>query len=1174
TITAVIVLEGAPAGEVRASYSAPESAAANQAGMSRAQAIRASQASLSATLTASFNIQTVGHLVNLTNGLIVNMDASQIDAVRAMPGVVDVVPDQIGYLDNANSVPFIGAPTGWNSGYTGNGITIGIIDTGIDYTHANFGGSGNPAVYTTNMTGDNDMIVSDNVGGDAVGFDNSKVVGGYDFVGSGWSGGDPLDVVLPATGIPRVPGGYVGAPFAIGDDDPIDCEGHGSHVAGTAAGFGVDAGGATYAGPYPPADFNAMMVGPGVAPNAEIYAFKIGDCGPPVSFIAALAALDMVVDPNGDGNLADRLDVTNNSYGGAFGTPAELLTQAFNTASINGVVMVGSAGNEGDTFYIHGDPNVAARGISVASSTNDTVYGGLQLDAGDGSYGGYPTVIPVNPSVYGATGVFGSYQLRTVGGGVNDQGCSTDDYAGFTGETGLIVWDASASGCSSITRMTNAVDAFAANGGVVSGLVVVSADPGNFPFINLSCGYDADLSDPFNPIVSSTIPCVSVTDADGQNLAVNASAFFVTFDDSLSATLGATSIGDMVSGSSSRGPSMGAGMRDIILKPDIAAPGVSITSTGVGTGTGTSTGSGTSQAAPHVAGTVALLRQQHPTWSVEQIKALVMNTATHDLWTGTNQTGDNYGLSRIGAGRVDVANAVTSPVIAYHSVYPERVSVSYGLVEVVGTFSGAETITVQSFDPTGAAHTYNVSFDTLNDMSGVSYTVSPASITVNAGATVNVTVTLTADVSTMASPYTLDATTSPTQPGAFGNLPRHWLAEEAGYVVLTSTGNAPDLRVPVHAVVRPASAMAGDATFLADDPTGIGFGLINLAGTEVFTGVNLPYDVISQVSAFELIYENTTPLGTYEDSAVVEYVGVASDYLYYFNDDPTCVGDADCAAAAATVYVAIATHANWDPFGFFDTGIDIGIDTDADGTPNHTLFNFDTGYLGSADFNDTILSWMTDGESWMFGSGNAVTAWYINDRSASGLTTYVMSNNVIVFPVGASSLGLTGANTDFSIDVNAYKAFAPVDSVPWLAAYDIAAPTYSFTGGYAGITMWDDLNGGAVPVDYDISALGAGPYPSILLLHHHNAGEANRAQVVLVDTTLVPPADDDTTDPAGDPGTTAGGDEPEAPTTLPSTGYAPSDDSSSTNDVVWVLVISSLALTVAGGVILRRRMRD
>ena len=73
------------------------------------------------------------------------------------------------------------------------------------------------------------------------------------------------------------------------------------------------------------------------------------------------------------------------------------------------------------------------------------------------------------------------------------------------------------------------------------------------------------------------------------------------------------------------------------IKPDVSAPGETIYSASALTGDEGVTFSGTSMAAAHVAGAMALLRQLHPAWSVEQLKALLMNTANHDLHTVANQ---------------------------------------------------------------------------------------------------------------------------------------------------------------------------------------------------------------------------------------------------------------------------------------------------------------------------------------------------------------------------------------------------------------------------------------------------------------------------------------------------------------------------------------------------------
>lgn len=121
-------------------------------------------------------------------------------------------------------------------------------------------------------------------------------------------------------------------------------------------------------------------------------------------------------------------------------------------------------------------------------------------------------------------------------------------------------------------------------------------------------------------------------------------------------TVAAVDKDDHLAGFSSRGPRLGGG-----LKPDISAPGVSIEAA---LASGTDAGnpvdgkytrlSGTSMAAPHVAGAAALLAQQHPGWSPSRLKAALMSTAKDDGYTAYEQ----------GAGRVDLAAAVTTNVFA------------------------------------------------------------------------------------------------------------------------------------------------------------------------------------------------------------------------------------------------------------------------------------------------------------------------------------------------------------------------------------------------------------------------------------------------------------------------------------------------------------------------------
>jgi hypothetical protein len=84
------------------------------------------------------------------NGIKVDIHPSQIGALAALPGVVKVLPVGKYHVNNITSVPFIGTPAVWQGtpGFRGENIKIAIIDTGIDYTHANFGGPGTVAPPT------------------------------------------------------------------------------------------------------------------------------------------------------------------------------------------------------------------------------------------------------------------------------------------------------------------------------------------------------------------------------------------------------------------------------------------------------------------------------------------------------------------------------------------------------------------------------------------------------------------------------------------------------------------------------------------------------------------------------------------------------------------------------------------------------------------------------------------------------------------------------------------------------------------------------------------------------------------------------------------------------------------------------------------------------------------
>jgi subtilisin family serine protease len=102
--------------------------------------------------------------------------------------------------------------------------------------------------------------------------------------------------------------------------------------------------------------------------------------------------------------------------------------------------------------------------------------------------------------------------------------------------------------------------------------------------------------------------------------------------------------------------------------------------------------SGTSMASPHMAGTMALLRQLHPDWSAEELKALAMNTATHDVTIGGSGGGLKLSPVRVGAGRVDIPAAAASSVVAFNGEYAGLVSVTFENHEVVGASTQQKNI--------------------------------------------------------------------------------------------------------------------------------------------------------------------------------------------------------------------------------------------------------------------------------------------------------------------------------------------------------------------------------------------------------------------------------------------------------------------------------------------------
>jgi len=206
--------------------------------------------------------------------------------------VLDVYPDLPVNASLADSVPQIGADQVWSMTDSqgqyvrGTGVVVAVIDTGIDYNHPDLGGGYGPGY---------------------------KVIGGYDYHNN--------------------------------DADPMDDNGHGTHVAGIIAADG----GMT-----------------GVAPGASLLAYKSLGSDGSGSMSNVILAIAAAMDPNGDGNPSDRADVISMSLGGG-GEEGDPVCLAVRNAVNAGIVVVVAAGNSGPAMGTVASPGIAPEAVTVGA---------------------------------------------------------------------------------------------------------------------------------------------------------------------------------------------------------------------------------------------------------------------------------------------------------------------------------------------------------------------------------------------------------------------------------------------------------------------------------------------------------------------------------------------------------------------------------------------------------------------------------------------------------------------------------------------------------------------------------------------------------------------------------------------------------------------------------------
>ena len=985
-------------------------------GHSRHLQVLAEQANLEAEL-AKLGLQRVNRTTVLLNSITVQAPESRRAELAGLPGVTAVYRVNQYSRSLVHSTPFVNAPAVWKngSGYTGKGVRLGIIDSGIDYTHAAFGGAGTTAAYNNN---DPTFIESNT-------FPTAKVAGGYDLAGDDYdaSGANGSSVPNP-------------------DPDPLDGPGgHGTHVAGIAAGKGVLSSGKAYTGPYGTNSYtNTFLVGPGVAPEATLYAIKIFGHNGTTGLV--LDGLEWAADPNGDGTTSDHMDVVNLSLGSTYG---ELDSNTSDETAIQhlaalGCVVAVAAGNDGNTPYIASWPGVSPEVICVANIYDDGAsFSTTRITAPAAIAGNYPSVEGGFTPKLSQVGPISAAVVYT---DPIDACNALQNVAALKGKIALI--DRGTCFFSDKVRSVQTAGAV--------GAIVVNNVAGA-PILMSGSGTTTDIK----------IPAVMITQADGNLLKSQ-------LTNGLAATLADSpavihpELADTIENSSSRGPTLQTSK----LKPDLAAPGASIASVNGGSGTGAISYSGTSMSTPHVAGAAAILKQQHPSWAPADIKAALMNTAvpTHD------QAGNRYGESRTGAGRLNVLAASQASILLRDANAPSEVSFSFGAYELLDPVTIHKTLRINN---QGAQSTVTLSVSNTLADPGVTIALATNTITIGAGGSANVDLALTID------PTALHRPNDPTSATAIGAYPVQSIPEASGGIY--ATDGIQVAHVPWHVSARALSSKTAVAKTIGSPTDNAGVLPIPTTGPSAHPD---PLVSVFQFGASSASQHLTFP-GSGTD---IIAVGAATDLQEASSFD------------AARVFFGIAMAGKWTTPERANINIDVEIDVDGDGVADYTLSNSSQGNLTGDDLekdsnsNAALISvaHASDTTSGLVGG----SPWNVLPPSVRDTAAY--HNGAAVQSANATDLGLTSTQTSFHYRVSTFGPAFASDTTSWVA-FDLAHPIIDATKfGINSSPFFDE--GRAIQVQVNrTSAVSGSTQVQALLIHQHNTlGQQSEIVNIRLDT--------------------------------------------------------------------------
>lgn len=825
-------------------------------------------------------VKVVSELRMALNGFVVEATAADAQSLRDDPRVLRVSRVRDYEMHLGDAVPWIGASALQALGIDGEGVRVAILDSGVDYTHAAFGGPGtleaHEAAWGTSVDDPRNTERDDL-------FPTERVVDGFDFVGENWVSGEPV----------------------VPDPDPIGGPStetafafHGTLVADITAGA------------------------EGVAPAADIIAVKVcATLSSSCSGVALINAMDYVLDPNGDGDMDDRVDIVNMSLGSIYGQPFDDdLAAAVENATAAGVLTVASAGNSGDRPYVTGTPAAAPTALSVAATENPSTLTVPQMTI-DGE-GDVDAIFQTWSAELTET-ISGVVQYGDGEGGALN-GCSLDPdnptesnpFPPGSLDGKIVMVDRGA--CFFSEKIFNIGQA----GGIL-GIIAQNTDDPPFPG-----GFGDNTPEP-------EIPGYMISLAAGDLLRNNDT--LVTFDPAnvRIATQATTTF-------SSRGP-QGFDNR---IKPEIAAPGV-ITGAASGTGTGVLTSQGTSFSAPMVAGAAALMLDAFPGQTPLQIKQRLINGAETGI-ENELASGVLAPITRIGGGEVRVDRSNELPAVAYQANDPAGGGLSFGIVRAAReTTTRILPLAVENQSDAAVTYTVNPTFRYADDAESGAVTVeAPASIAVAAGQKV------TFPVRVRINPANLPDNAMDS--GINGNNPGPLTTQEVdGYLELVAEDHT--LRLPWQVLPLKAAHTVPDSFTFTVDNGSASVGLTNFG-----FGTSQP-DVFSLLATSEDIPEGE--LGEQAPTPDLRAVGVAT------------FADPNCESGFLWAFGFNAWEAERH---LFPVLFQVTLDVDRDGTDDFAVYNADLDLNSFIGQEVTYAENLETGETTIFfftlhsmNSGNA-----------------------------------------------------------------------------------------------------------------------------------------------------------------------------------------------------------